>query len=259
MAVPPMNNDIISVTLDRKTGRYKVAAIDRIALLRIVDDLQRIIDNEMGARDSGPLRFVIPLAMRFTEQAGRISFRKPKGKNPYNIMGTGVDRPDNKEEENGRMVNRPASFQEFDTEAQGVATFFRALRTWHDGAWKGAWEAIRDASSFEDFARGLRPEGRPHYLTRNIRAHVRGLRGRGLGAIRLLELIYRDELERIRGDSADDEILFPALLGDPYFGPDVRQRLKKSRQAARRAEKMLRRLAHTHAKHFSEQSAVAPY
>ena len=121
MAVPVMNADIISVSMDRGTGQYKVAKADQALLLRIIGELQFRIDTEMGANPQGPLRFVIPLAMRFTEQAGRMSFRKPKGNNPYNIMGPGFDRPDNKEYECGTYVTRAASFRGYASEAEGVA------------------------------------------------------------------------------------------------------------------------------------------
>ena len=55
---------------------------------------------------------------------------------------------------------------------QAVAHSSSSLRTAHDGAWRGAWEAIRDVQSIQAFCRRLRPKGKPHYLTRGLKAHI---------------------------------------------------------------------------------------
>ena len=200
MAVPKMNADIILGSFT-PSGRYEIAEEDRAVLLRVFNDLEAVIKTEMGTAPEGPLRSLIPLAMRFTEQAGRGSFRSPKGNNPYNVMSSkkeGVYRGDNMEEEGGVDVGRPAWFTSFGSDRDGVKAFFVKLRTAHNGAWIGAWNAIRDGSSIPEFARGLRPKGKPHYLTRNEAAHIAGLSGRGREALNLLEIIFQRANCRLR-------------------------------------------------------------
>ena len=120
MSVPIYNSDIIHIRQDWRTKVWIIPDADQRLLLRIVADLNWAIRQEMGPQHEGPLRFVIPLAMRFVEQAGPHSFRHPKGSNPYNVMGKGVLREDNQEEDaRGNMYDKPAEFQAYNGERQG--------------------------------------------------------------------------------------------------------------------------------------------
>ncbi len=249
MGIPVYNGDIIGVRRDWRTKKIVIPTTDQNSLLRIVAELSEVIDTEFGAKSQGPLRFIIPLAMRFTEQAGPVSFRRPRGNNPYNVMGSGVERPDNHEEVGGKMVPRGAHFQAYPNEKVAIQHFFKLLKGAHDGGWERAYIAIRDATSFEAYASGLRPKGKPHYLTRNQKAHTHHLKGRARESIKLLKIIYGAKIAKLKSDSADDEVLIGALGSDPLFGPDIKERLKRSRLDLGNARKVFDRLELSR-KHF---------
>ena len=254
MSVPTYNSDIIHIRQDWRTKVWIIPDADQRLLLRIVADLNWAIRQEMGPKHEGPLRFVIPLAMRFVEQAGPHSFRHPKGSNPYNVMGKGVLREDNQEEDaRGNMYDKPAEFQAYNGERQAVARFFKLLRTAHDGAWRGAWEAIRDVQSIQAFAEGLRPKGKPHYLTRGLKTHISHLSGRAREAIKLLKIIYGGDIYArqigaLNDGVAEASILHAALHDDPQLGSDVKQQLADAKMALSDAKNVVKRLELTRIK-----------
>ena len=65
------------------------------------------------------LRFVIPFAMRFVEQARPHLFRHPKGSNPPNVDGQGFAEDNQEEDARGNMYDKPAEFQAYNGEASG--------------------------------------------------------------------------------------------------------------------------------------------
>ena len=67
MGIPVYNGDIIGARRDWRTKKIVIPTTDQNSLLRIVAELSEVIDTEFGAKSQGPLRFIIPLAMRFTE------------------------------------------------------------------------------------------------------------------------------------------------------------------------------------------------
>lgn len=181
----------------------RIALVDAQRILRWKKEITDLLQKETGQSFDNDMRFLLVLAMKFTEQAGKVPVARPKGNNPFNIMGKGPAgsffRPRNKEFEDGKHVLRPATFASYESEIQGTKAFLDILKS----KWKDSFIAITQGGSVEDFAKGLRPEKGGHYLTKPLKNHIRDLKFRMSRLITDLEIIFSQSIEGTTNEIAE--------------------------------------------------------
>lgn len=197
---PTRNEDILEYD-QGAGGQFHLKDADKQLLLQWQKEMTEVLEKASGTRYTHDLRWLLVIAMRFTEQAGKASARKPAGNNPFNIMGSGpagsFNRPNNKEEVDGESVTQAADFAKYHSDAQGTAAFFGIL----GDKWDAALQALLAGGSVEDFASGLRPKGKLHYLTKNKPEHIKNLKIRVNGLIYAMTSLHQDQIK-----STNDEI-----------------------------------------------------
>lgn len=123
--------------------------------------LTKIIAQKSDTEYEHDFRFLLPLAHRLMEQGG---FDKGNTElnNPYYLQSKGDEGFERltKDEASGKETS---AFGKFSTEQKGVEAYFERLEnnTHKDGdkTWVGAYQAIMKGTSFQEFVRGLQPDG----------------------------------------------------------------------------------------------------
>lgn len=173
---------------------------------------QEALEDQGGKSYHKDMRFLLVMAMRFTEQSGFGSVRNPQGNNAYNIMGEGPDgsfeRKDNHEEVNGVSVKTPAKFAKYKTDKDGTTAFFEILKQ----KWPEAYTAIMNGDKIPTYAKGLRPKGKSHYLTKNLADHIKNLNRRVLGLVHDLKMAHTATLQDIETELSSLEPTLTHLL-----------------------------------------------
>ncbi|PTX60500.1 hypothetical protein C8N46_106145 [Kordia periserrulae] len=123
--------------------------------------LTKLITEKSNESFEHDFRFLLPLAHRLMEQGG---FDKGNTElnNPYYLQSKGDLGYEalTKDEAHGKQTS---NFGKFSTEQKGVEAYLEQLENnkHNDGdkTWVGAYLAIMKGSSFQDFIRGLQPDG----------------------------------------------------------------------------------------------------
>jgi hypothetical protein len=207
-------------------GKATIAVADARRILTWKAEITALLQNVTGQSYDNDMRFLLVLAMKFTEQAGKKPVAQPEGNNPFNIMGRGpagsFSRDKNKEYEAGKHVTRPAKFAAYETETQGIKAFLDILKA----KWGPSYIAITQGGSIEDFAKGLRPKGRGHYLTKPLQMHIRDLRYRMSRLIIDLETIYAQSIAEVSAEIAALKPLFDFAVAHLRDGSIEDQRIR---------------------------------
>lgn len=227
-------------TYESKGGQAKIAVADVRRILTWKKEITALLQDVSGQSYDHDMRFLLVLAMKFTEQAGRQAVAEPEGNNPFNIMGQGpagsFTREKNKEYENGKHVTRPAKFAKYESEIQGTRAFLDILKT----KWGPAYTTIMQGGSIEEFAKGLRPKKGGHYLTKPLQMHIKHLKLRLRRLLVDLEIVFTQAIAEADEEIASLTPLWEFSVSHATEGSldDQRQRLSNAKNLRNRIDKL---------------------